>query len=897
MPANKEKEILDFLSELLSLEQLDEILKQVVQQAPKIIDCMACSIYLVPELLNQKPEELIDGNLNRLYYYSIDYPFVVLAATSSSKEQEKFVGRYFYRSGEGLTGSVFKTEAPVFLDDLSDIEIGLHYPGAKWKNKYGHATTVYTKEYNGRLKPFIALPLVSNARCVGVIKFLGSRATRPFSKLAKETVNSFGNLISRRIETELSKQSQECSIRNLISIGAMSNEKGVFKSIVQEAQKTVGATICRLYIMDETGNEITLEEDTNQSGHRQLKTKFKRGEGYIGWIFKTGFPLKINKIVTQIEIDFYNSENYLGSRDYFNQGNEKAKTIHIELADHELCGKDDSFKRFLGVPLSKEKNRIHGVLVALSESESKKFNDDDLFLFQKLAQTVTQLLESFQQQKLNEMLIHMGHEYGDKLFQYVVDHLPALVIAQGCSIFKRINSSNNFTLKYTSSKWFKDDSGRVKKISYAPGVGKTGFVAKYGRILVINYYSLGEEDSEGITHEKLESDFSKYRGPIFENTNYIRKVTDGRGIPQGLARIIRDKKDPPFSDEEKKAFDDFIDQNPYTSKEGLECHYEEKTCEDGEDGGYSTSFLAVPFKDRQGNVYGVMRIPKSIPGGYFTEQDLNLVISVCNRLFSYIELEQNLLTITGINTQINASFGVGSLDNILTSILSAVTDSLGFEFVNIQLVSPDKKFIKYRLGRANPKISGAMDPDDWSKHVNFSLDSDKPDIHVWLLREHKKPYVVTEWDDHFSKEIYEKYNHKDLIRVYIPIIIQNTDDIIGTLEAGHHIKRRNYIDPEEIYMLKALADSAAIAIKNAQLHNMLGSKIEESTKAYREFATFSQEFRAPLTPIINYMQETLDGAYGPINNELTLATQKNLHYLDNYIRMIRSIIERKESQK
>ena len=898
MTINKEKEILDFLCELLTLDHLKDILQKVVSGAPPIVGCEGCSIYLIPELVKDSLHDLIDHSYTHLDRYIVGGPFIVLAAHSHVAQSDYKIGQHFYRSGEGLTGWVFKNQAPLLLDDLSDPAEIRRYPGLEWRNKYGHADKWYPMQDRSRPKPFIALPLTAGRRCVGVIRFMNTRDGDAFSALAQDTVRSFGSLISRRIETELGSQDKQRSIKNLITIGAMSNEPGVFKAIVEESQNTVGASACRLYTLDETsldeiGEKVVLVEASDQALQPNLKRDFKRGEGYIGWIFKTGSALRVNEIHPRIDLDCFNVETYTGASGYFDaQGDQQQAAAPILLAPNELSPGNKRYARFLGVPVSKGKGRIHGVLVALSPNDSKPFNDDDLYLLNKLAQTVTLLLESLRQQKLNDMLIRMGHEYGDKLFQYVVERLPALVFAQGCSIFRKSDAGHEFILRYTSSTWLKEKDGGVKHICYAPGVGKTGFVAEYGRILMINHYGLGENEAEGIDRRRLEEDFDKYTGSAaYADINLVRRVTNDHDEPQGLARLIRDKLDPPFTDEEQKAFEDFIDQHPYVSKAGLACHEHHKLCEDGTDGGYSTSFLGMPFRDRQANVYGVIRIPKKSPGGDFTDQDLRLVVSVCNRLFSYIELEQNLVTLTGINTQINASFGEGNLDSILRSILAAVTDTLGFEFVTIQLVSPDKQTIRYVLGRKNPRIPDALDPEKWRDNVNYRLDADPPDIQAWLLREHRKPLIVKGWHKYFNKKIYEEHHHENLIRAFIPIINQNTDEIIGTIEAGHHVRRRDFIDAQEIHMLKALADTAAIALKNTQLHEELKHKVEQLQRVYKELATVSHELKAPLAFIKRHFDNARSGVYGEMTSKHRQSTVDAFRNMNEEIRLIDNILD------
>jgi signal transduction histidine kinase len=82
-------------------------------------------------------------------------------------------------------------------------------------------------------------------------------------------------------------------------------------------------------------------------------------------------------------------------------------------------------------------------------------------------------------------------------------------------------------------------------------------------------------------------------------------------------------------------------------------------------------------------------------------------------------------------------------------------------------------------------------------------------------------FICKGQDEHFDKEIYERYGHERLIRAFVPIIAPDPSGDIGTLEAGYNIERRNFIEDRQIMMLKALADQAAIAIRNRTMQDEL----------------------------------------------------------------------------
>ena len=99
----------------------------------------------------------------------------------------------------------------------------------------------------------------------------------------------------------------------------------------------------------------------------------------------------------------------------------------------------------------------------------------------------------------------------DKLFDYVVNKIPGLVLGRGCSIFLKeqgvLGTTKKIFLAYTNSPVLKiDKQGRnVIDLHYKYGEGKTGFVADIKRSLLINYYGDGK-----IQEKKLANNYLKY---------------------------------------------------------------------------------------------------------------------------------------------------------------------------------------------------------------------------------------------------------------------------------------------------------------------------------------------------------------------------------------------------
>ncbi|HTP11110.1 MAG TPA: GAF domain-containing protein, partial [Anaerolineae bacterium] len=151
------------------------------------------------------------------------------------------------------------------------------------------------------------------------------------------------------------------------------------------------------------------------------------------------------------------------------------------------------------------------------------------------------------------------------------------------------------------------------------------------------------------------------------------------------------------------------------------------------------------------------------------------------------------------------------LDEVLTSILQTVVDTLGFEFAVISLVDEDRRLIR--------SDRGINVPPAWLAMSVHPLDS--KDIQADVVRSGRMQ-VITGWDDRFDRRIWEQFGHNEMIRVFTPIEVAAADDaqgvrVIGTIEAGYHLATRSDINSDQLRMLEAFKDQAALAIEHAQL--------------------------------------------------------------------------------
>ena len=150
---------------------------------------------------------------------------------------------------------------------------------------------------------------------------------------------------------------------------------------------------------------------------------------------------------------------------------------------------------------------------------------------------------------------------------------------------------------------------------------------------------------------------------------------------------------------------------------------------------------------------------------------------------------------------------------VLDIVASGIKETLNFEWVNISLITQAGQAIK------SQHVVGLSDEDakEFKEMSNHSLDGE--DIQASIVRTGDVE-VVSGHDSRLDAKIFDRFGHKDLIRVFAPIFAPSTGEVIGTVEAGHRKDYRNFIDERDVVFLQAIIANAAEVI-DPQERNML----------------------------------------------------------------------------
>lgn len=202
---------------------------------------------------------------------------------------------------------------------------------------------------------------------------------------------------------------------------------------------------------------------------------------------------------------------------------------------------------------------------------------------------------------------------------------------------------------------------------------------------------------------------------------------------------------------------------------------------------------------------GVFNAESPIAGA-FTNVAQDLLVSLAGHaalLIDQLDREQKLARLRDLQQEMA---GVRDWDSIVDIMSEAITRTLGFSYVNLSLVDKERRRIKteHIVGVQPSRIA------EFKKLANHSLDSDDIQAAVVHSREIEVPDVS---DPRFDEEIYHGFNHRELIRVYIPMIAPSSGEVMGTVETGYSRQHRPYIYEQDIQVLKGFVDYTARALE------------------------------------------------------------------------------------
>ncbi len=431
---------------------VDSIMRSVMQKVLEIFDFDAARTYLA----NSSGEEL-----------------QLVSHTGSSKE---LLPSMSYRSGDGITGMVFKGGEPILFEDIqNDPEF----------RKLSQSRVLLKGGFRG----LFSIPIATKGKIIGVMNFASKNPHR-FSPEEVRLIRSIASHVGIAVENatlyRMSRRREEIQalLKEFSQDITSLNIDNLLKKLTDKVREVFQVDICDVRVKGEKTWQVPgvlgIEADRVRSG----STGSSRGRS--SWIIKNRKPLSIPDITKETEIPIGETTRRIGARSY------------------------------LGVPLMTRGGEVVAVLRAMTY-QPREYTEEEVQLLQQLANGTAIAMENaslFQEvrQKSGELeaLVKINKDIAalldrDVLLPRIAEEARMLLKAEG-SNFRLVEGE--FLEHYSSI--------HGEGVRFRPrlrlGESLTGRIIRENRVVVIRHVA---EDSTIIEEhrEKLrKAGFHAYLG-------------------------------------------------------------------------------------------------------------------------------------------------------------------------------------------------------------------------------------------------------------------------------------------------------------------------------------------------------------------------------------------------
>lgn len=321
------------------------------------------------------------------------------------------------------------------------------------------------------------------------------------SKRTGKARNNLTNILQLEKELEQTVKYSKNKIKQfttLAKLGTILNstldQKEVRQMAMEAATSLMNCEVSSLLLLDYDSNELYFEVALGDKGEKLKEIRLKEGEGIAGWVTKHDKPLVIPDV----------------SKDprHFKGADEKSKFITRDM----LC-----------VPL-KVKSKVIGVLEAINKLDGDVFNDEDLELFQLLANQVAIAIDNARlYEGIQDAFLQTAEALADAIDKrdpYTGGHTKR-VVKYSMAIAKYLNMNPS-------------EKEHLKIAAILHDIGKIGIVD----IILQKPSKLNEDEFNKIKKHPIVG------GEIIEKIAHLKDVipgmryhherVDGKGYPDGL---------------------------------------------------------------------------------------------------------------------------------------------------------------------------------------------------------------------------------------------------------------------------------------------------------------------------------------------------------------------------
>lgn len=304
-------------------------------------------------------------------------------------------------------------------------------------------------------------------------------------------------------------------------------------------------------------------------------------------------------------------------------------------------------------------------------------------------------------------------------------------------------------------------------------------------------------------------------------------------------------------------------------------------------------YLGVPLFSRNGDVIGVLRLLSYRPRD-FNQEEVELLQQLAggaaialenSRLFKEVrqksrdleqksrQLEVLIKVYRDIASQLDRDF-------LLPQIANRAREFLGVDGVSFRLVEGNRLV---RAGHAGDESLLALSP---ALRIGESVTGK-------VVEENRVIAVRSICDDPLIIKENRRVLGEAGYRSFLGVPLRLGESVIGTINL--YSKRERGFSPDEIHLITAFADQAAIAVENSRLFDELRKKtaeLEDAFKVKTDFLnTMAHELRTPLNVVIGTQQLLADGSYGPLDGQQLRALSRIGQYSRELLTLITEILD------
>ena len=216
------------------------------------------------------------------------------------------------------------------------------------------------------------------------------------------------------------------------------------------------------------------------------------------------------------------------------------------------------------------------------------------------------------------------------------------------------------------------------------------------------------------------------------------------------------------------------------------------------------SLLWVPILARD-TVVGVLGVGGSQPR-QFDENKQSFFEVLAGQTTSIIERARLLKAQIQITKEMASAL---ELSHEMDSLLQELADRLGFDHATVSLVDKYLQTIE--------SVRGVNVPSGWISRASYALD--KPDIMTDIIRTGRTEVIVG-WDERFNPELYERFGHERLARIFLPLKVDG--EVVGVVEAGCLRERQaELLSQDRVQVVEELVQQRAARIAQARPYVLL----------------------------------------------------------------------------